>query len=1243
MRSVSKIKSACFFLLSCLASLSVNAQSKKPSYNSLFWEITGNNLKKPSYLFGTMHLSNKMVFHLSDSFFTAIKNADVVALELNPEDWQNDMQRLEKGSKEYSNFYSNYYTDYLQESTFTSNDFLGNLRGVLRYVPAVNNQLLYRTDKWSEDYQEDTYLDLYIYQTGKRLGKQTAGVETFMGAQQMEIEARVDAALEEKKKPKTNNKYSDGVNAVQAMQDAYRRGDLDMLDSLTKESNTSDSYTEKFLYKRNETQANSMDSIMRNKSLFVGVGAAHLPGERGVIELLRKKGYKLRPIFMQDKDAIQKRSLDSLTAKVHFHTRIEKDSAFSVSIPGNMNEIAINNGLMHYYGDMSNGAFYMITRLRTNTIFSGQNATGILKIVDSILYENIPGTILSKKSITKNGYNGIDIVNKTKNADIQHYQLIVTPSELLVFKMSGKGDYVFGKEADTFFNSIKIKEQPLQSNWQFFSPDAGGFKVKMPAPPQSYYTSSANDRLPEWRYETSDPATQDNYVVFKKSIYSFGFIEADTFDLSLMEESLGSNSDWTVDKPAHNVEVNGRIARDISFKTKNGMFVEARAVLFGPQYYLLVHSGKGENTTANAFFNSFEFTPFKYPEAQLFRDTIFHYEVKTNVSLDADKDVTNMFLYVKKNEQLLKNGDDYNNDLKKQTVNFTSEETGEVIIANTYKAPIYFYKKDSLKFINQFTFIDSSLVLQSKTSSERPGGTKVWQMVWADTASTRLIKELVLQNGMYLTTINTMVDKNLPESSFIKDFYASFNFYGIPSQPSIFDVKENQFFKDFYDKDTVVSKQAKSALSSVYYDKNGYPQIIKAIQSLKPGDKDYFSLKSRFIDELGYLEDTSITANVMQSLKKIYTEAGDTSTFQNSALKALTRLRRPEATALFKQLMLQDPPVFENSYEYFALFNVYKDSLQLAKALYPDLLQLSSIDDYKIPIRSLLANLVDSNYLKPEVYESYLGSIFFDAKVELKKEKSSHENETYDGNDAVATSSVRKYLSNYSGRNNAVSDSDDGDENYFLDQSGMTYFKLLVPYYHKNQSIQNYFQNISQLKNSNLKLNGALTLLKYKIPVSDTVWNDFANDKKWRYQLYLSLKSQNRLDLMPAKYNTVEAVAHQVFYNNVSDIDTMESLRQQNIIYQGKPATIFFYKYKLKNNDDWALGILGMNQEKGKPVQWNNDLYRITEKKMDQSNTAVITKQENEELKKLLIINRNSGSHFYQAQNRRSYNDDDSE
>ena len=110
-------------------------------------------------------------------------------------------------------------------------------------------------------------------------------------------EAYLDATKDKNKKQRSyeySEDYSD-----EKLQEAYRTGNLDVLDSINKYNSTSDAFDEKFLYKRNEIQANSIDSIIKSgSSLFVGVGAAHLPGDRGVIMLLRKMGYKVRPVKM---------------------------------------------------------------------------------------------------------------------------------------------------------------------------------------------------------------------------------------------------------------------------------------------------------------------------------------------------------------------------------------------------------------------------------------------------------------------------------------------------------------------------------------------------------------------------------------------------------------------------------------------------------------------------------------------------------------------------------------------------------------------------------------------------------------------------------------------------------------------------------------------------------------------------------------------------------------------------------
>ena len=79
-----RVITVCLCITLCLTTSQIKAQKK---YQSLMWEITGQQLSKPSYIYGTMHVSGKMVFHLGEPFYDALKGVDVLALELEPEAW----------------------------------------------------------------------------------------------------------------------------------------------------------------------------------------------------------------------------------------------------------------------------------------------------------------------------------------------------------------------------------------------------------------------------------------------------------------------------------------------------------------------------------------------------------------------------------------------------------------------------------------------------------------------------------------------------------------------------------------------------------------------------------------------------------------------------------------------------------------------------------------------------------------------------------------------------------------------------------------------------------------------------------------------------------------------------------------------------------------------------------------------------------------------------------------------------
>ena len=287
-----------YFILAATILISFCAQSQAPSkakakkYPSLFWEISGNGLKKPSYLFGTMHVSSKIAFNLADSFYIAIKNSEVVALETNPETWQEDMNNYDVGSGYRYGFNRDLANDmpgdFLNIRTLRFGKYEKKLEVAMFSKPSMINNLLYRSmSDNTSDFEEDTYLDLYIYQTGKKLGKKVAGVEHYEESMKLMAEAFRDAAKEKNKKDKSFD-YDEEFSPAK-LQEAYRAGNLDQLDSINKLNSQSDAFDEKFLYRRNEIQANSIDSILKRSSLFVEVGAAHLPGNRGGDRTIKKE------------------------------------------------------------------------------------------------------------------------------------------------------------------------------------------------------------------------------------------------------------------------------------------------------------------------------------------------------------------------------------------------------------------------------------------------------------------------------------------------------------------------------------------------------------------------------------------------------------------------------------------------------------------------------------------------------------------------------------------------------------------------------------------------------------------------------------------------------------------------------------------------------------------------------------------------------------------------------------------
>jgi uncharacterized protein YbaP (TraB family) len=1185
-------------------------------YPTLLWEITGNGLNKPSYLFGTMHVSSKLVFHLSDSFYLGIKNSDMVALELDPQLWQDQLFRFQNLQTNLRFYTQGAPNDYLNEKSFQLEKYEERLKAALSEEPTIINGLLYRTFQPRADFEEDTYLDLYIYQTGKRFGKLSTGVENYFETEKLILEANQDMMKDRRKKYGDRN--GESIYEIERKsQEAYRQGDLDMLDSLERLMESSEAYMEKFLYRRNEIQANSIDSIVKEHSLFVGVGAAHLPGKRGVIELLRRKGYILRPIQMQDKDATQRDDIEKVKVPVHFSLFSADNGAFTVQAPGMLyKRMDSRSNSSWQYADMSNGTYYMVSRVQTQGYLLGQQPETVLKKVDSLLYENIPGKIIKKTPIEKNGYKGYDITNKTRRGDIQRYNIFVTDFEVLVFKMSGTGNYVEGDEADQFFNSIGIKRETAKA-WADFSPPQGGFKASFPGIPFEMKDNGGFDGVPRWEYEAFDSTNGDAYLIWRKTIQNFRFIEEDSFDLDLMQESF-SMSEY-IDKLVsirHGI-YNGFPCLDASYLMKDGSFMRTKFLLKGPQYYLLAAHSKKAAKNFSSFFNGFSFAPFNYTGFRKYTDTFVNIKVNTPVVPDIDVNVRSI-LERTSTEEFQHSVSGYSSYWPKtKTALFEDDSTGEAVYITVQAYPKYYYPKDSALFwkeeINEKR-IREDLIIKSKEHFQFSDSVFGYKYIFTDTNSSRFLYSWIFIKDNKLFRVMSLDDSLADRSEFINRFYASIRPTEAKMGASLFANKLSLFFHDFYNKDSAISRRAGEAIPNIYFGPKAVPQLLNAIQGLRYNSNDYFATKIKLINELGYINDSAVAGTVVEGLKNIYEKAGDTSTFRNAVLKALAKHKTKQAYEALKTMLIMDPPIFDNSSDYNYLFQSIGDSLRLAHSLFPDLLQLSPVEDYKDNIHSLLTTLVDSGYMQGNEYEGYFSKLFFDAKIQLKKQL---------GKDELQMQRTKED-NNENERVENVDKNTDEDFNELEDDA-----VLLLPFYSNNGNVQHFFDKLLQSKDASLRLNIAVLLIRNNKNVADSILTNLAANDKYRYRLFKKLTAVHKEDHFPVSFWKQDELARSQLASLLQNKEffAIEYVDKKEVQLKQRKGVVYFFKYKISKEDEWQMGISGLQPLSEKEMGIDEELLKLTNKKLKQDEPFAA--QFNRQLKRDIFSKHKSAASFY--------------
>lgn len=281
-----------FFALSTLFYFSVSAQ-----YNSLLWKISGNGLQKPSYLFGTMHTSDKKVLGMSNAAMPYFAEVSAYAMELDPKESFNMslISKLMMG-KGHSLKAMIPEREYQILDSIVKKQVGFSLKLFDNIAPIYVMTILQTAGIESGDSAEkgEQVLDLYFYEQAKKEKKKTMGIEKvdeqLDALNSLSYQEQADMLVEELRK------YESNEDIMKDMVRYYLDQNLDSLLMLNDKEPMPEKFYKALVTDRNRRMANRLADFMEKQQLFIAIGALHLPGEKGVIQLLRKKGFIVEPV-----------------------------------------------------------------------------------------------------------------------------------------------------------------------------------------------------------------------------------------------------------------------------------------------------------------------------------------------------------------------------------------------------------------------------------------------------------------------------------------------------------------------------------------------------------------------------------------------------------------------------------------------------------------------------------------------------------------------------------------------------------------------------------------------------------------------------------------------------------------------------------------------------------------------------------------------------------------------------------
>jgi uncharacterized protein YbaP (TraB family) len=1095
------------------------AQNNPGWPKTFLWRISGNGLTKDSYLYGTMHLQDKRIFNLGDSLYQYMEKAEGYALEVDLSEMVDSLfqefmdeeprYRVDEGRMKNAKD-KRKYIDSLVDNVKKRND-KGSRKILHQIREAKMNSILKK--------EMPTMMDAFLYGIARRQGKWLGGIEDVQDQLPLLDELGGDVTAEELLGPDKELKAS-----LEKMISTYVSRDLDKIESYYLKDNSSE-LRNASLNKRNSKMASRIDSLAHIRSMFFTVGVAHLPGDLGVITLLRKKGFQLDPVYPTGE--VDPMRYVSTLKSVEWERSSDANKTYEIEMPGKSVEVGIASDMvkMKCFVDFTTLTFFMAT----SSIAADD--LDLDKLVDNTIRSQ-KAVVLSRKNIELNGTKGIE--TQVFNNDNYFKILYLRKRNRLYMLFVGgeKKEIMNSSDAEHFLTSFTpAKELPIApvKTWKRFDLEEKGCSILFPGQPK------INPKMPQgvvnsWNittYDWVDPTTSEYYIFQIRDVVPGLHIQSDSSIFIAFRERLSES----IKKVTLNEE--SIISEYPSLKYEgtgeNGVVFKSLIINRGNRsYYVMV---EGQNTTTaiddmNNFLVSFNMLDYPYKawnkqvqaagNFQTLAPGPFIQKIDTSSTL-AEKDRPVHFVSY-------------------DSLDCTSYEILKIKVSAYYSTT-----SDSAFFADiaaSYRKATDSTLLEKWVTN---GNLRGQEWIMSSQGNNNVQRSRLFLNGDTLYYILCYLPFQKINEGHYQKFFTDFRVISEDMNTSIYKRKIERILTDLQSKDSTIFSEASEAFSKAKFIASDKQLMEEAL--LKEFQDDASSgtnTRDKIFDTLLHVMDNG-TLDFIRS--KYAGLTGNREFIKLNLLNLLANYKTHDSYSLLKELLISNPP--KSVGEYLLTYRI-TDSLELAKSLFPELLQLSNNPVMALRIMEIISVAIENKLIPVSMLDQYRNRFIYTADTLFDR------------------------LSRL-----------DNISRVFLTTDMLNLMQQL-----KDAEADRILKKYLGMDNLEIKQSAIQNLLKNGQPVDPKQIEKVAADKSYRKDFYEQLHKMGKTAVFPAAYHTQQSIGEADVYSYSINKDyeptEIKSLGVKTIKFSDHSYKIYLFRllYEGKNDDgkevkEYYLGISG--------------------------------------------------------------------